>query len=84
MRTVKLSNGLAHTSWFYGLGKGVFGYCVNLFRSEDLVHGVCGHGVCVRRGTDGWDRTGNNGMWERRSWTMVQFSRVKRGVWFQI
>jgi len=48
---VRLSNGLAHTSWFYGLGKKVFGYCVNLFRFEDLVHRACGHGVCARRRT---------------------------------
>jgi len=40
---------------------------VNLFRFEDLVHGACGHGVCARRWIDEWDRTGNNGMWERGS-----------------
>ena len=28
----------------------MFGYCVNLFRFEDLVHRACGHGVCVRGG----------------------------------
>jgi hypothetical protein len=31
----------------------VFGYCVNLFRFEDLVHRACGHGVCARRRTGG-------------------------------
>jgi hypothetical protein len=62
----------------------VFGYYVKLFRFEDLVHGACGHGAGARRRMDGWDRTRNNGMWKRRSWTMVQFSRVKRRVLFQI
>ena len=47
---MRLSNGLAHISWFCGLGKRVFGYFINLFGSEDLVHGACGHCVCARGG----------------------------------
>jgi hypothetical protein len=62
----------------------VFGYYVKSFRFEDLVHGACGHGVGARRRISGWNRTGNNGMWKRRNWTIVQFSRMKRGVLFQI
>ena len=45
---MRMKNGLTHTSWFNGLGKRVFGYYVNLFRSEDLVHRMCGHVVCAR------------------------------------
>jgi hypothetical protein len=40
---------------------------VNLFRFEELVHRACGHGVCAMKRIDGWDKIGNNGIWERRS-----------------
>ena len=35
---VRLRYGLAHTRWFNGLGKGIFGHGMELFGFEDLVH----------------------------------------------
>ena len=35
---VRVRNVLAHTRWFNGLGKRMFGHCMDLFRFEDFVH----------------------------------------------
>ncbi|KAG6793518.1 hypothetical protein POTOM_002729 [Populus tomentosa] len=42
---VRLRQGLTHTCWLNGLREGIFGYGVELFGLEDLVHGSSGHVV---------------------------------------